>query len=63
MWVASGSFSQFSISHRLLQRGKGYEAVKCGDQAKLLKLLKSQIAINLWKYYFQVLKNPLKNNL
>lgn len=35
MWVASGSFSQFRISHRLLLRGKGYEEVKCGDQAKI----------------------------
>lgn len=39
MWVSSGSFSLFRILHRLLQRGKGYEEVKCGDLAEIsLKL-------------------------
>lgn len=39
MWVASGSFSLLRILQRLLQKGKGYEKVKCGDHEKIsLKL-------------------------
>lgn len=61
MWAATGSFSLFSFLHRLLQRGKCYEEVKCGDLVKIsLKLFKSQIAIDLWKYHLQIFKVPSK---
>ena len=54
--------SHYSIFlHRLLQSGKCYEEVKCGDLAKIsLKLFKSQIAIDLWKYHLQIFKVPSK---
>lgn len=60
IWVASGSFSQFRISHRLLQWGKGYEEVKCGDQVKISLKLFKRLLLAYGNITFKYLKIPSK---